>query len=568
TLQPITAPIIGKFISSVRRYNPDLTPNIDEKGALTSLLALLAVTFLLAPVLQFTRNFFQARYVSQLGSWCRKRMLNVMMKGGTEYSDVYRGGKLCDAFSNQLTQVEMFTQIAFVNMMQYSVTVIASVITAAIDLRFRRHGRFAGMISSTVECKPVIRACNAGSWIQTQFSDQIDETQMAHETAYYRSTLVGDVFQIYFGLYALPITVPLGLRVIAGYLNFESYSPGIIVQRCDPDYQRPHKIRFRRGTFLKLSQQDDLGAFRHVAGDVRHQIPLQTGSTECVEFPKGSYTCLCGGSGSGKSTVLNILMRFRTPIEGSVEWDGQDIFKTSLASFRDNVTPSGNCEGQHSVRLRRDTRRCRGPAAAREAEIHDAILLLPQGYDTLIGGDSLTDMSGGQLQRLCLARALYRQPSVLLDAIIDTLVKLRDEKGLTLISVTHRPSTCIKANQIIVLERGSISECGTYDELVSTGGLFSRLVAAGEENHTQNSLAAAAGSPAPGVGVHEALHMESPSPPGSHRAARSRRQPGHPQLASPPHGPRAPTNGPEDDTDIRTTLSGRQFIMCTEQRHS
>ena len=51
-------------------------------------------------------------------------------------------------------------------------------------------------------------------------------------------------------------------------------------------------------------------------------------------------------------------------------------------------------------------------AAAREAEIHDAILLLPQGYDTLIGGDSLTNMSGGQLQRLCLARALYRQPSV------------------------------------------------------------------------------------------------------------------------------------------------------------
>jgi len=67
------------------------------------------------------------------------------------------------------------------------------------------------------------------------------------------------------------------------------------------------------------------------------------------------------------------------------------------------------------------------------------------------------------------------------DAIIETLVRLRDEKGLTLISVTHRPSTCIKANQIIVLERGVISECGTYDELVSTGGLFSRLVAAGED---------------------------------------------------------------------------------------
>ncbi|EJK52739.1 hypothetical protein THAOC_27958 [Thalassiosira oceanica] len=199
TLPPLIAHLIGAFIRSVTRWNPDGTPNFDEKGALTSLLALMAMGYLLMPVLQFTKNFFQARYVSQLGSWCRKRMLNVMMKGGTEYSEVYRGGKLCDAFSNQLTQVEMFTQIAFMNMLQYSVTVIASVITAAIDLRIRASvkqasvdGRFAGMISSTVECKPVIRACNAGSWTQTQFSDMMDETQMAHKTAFFRSTLIGD----------------------------------------------------------------------------------------------------------------------------------------------------------------------------------------------------------------------------------------------------------------------------------------------------------------------------------------------------------------------------------------
>mmetsp|Transcript_2378 Transcript_2378/g.5240 ORF Transcript_2378/g.5240 Transcript_2378/m.5240 type:complete len:928 (-) Transcript_2378:1043-3826(-) len=556
TLPPLIAHLIGAFIRSVTRWNPDGTPNFDEKGALTSLLALMAMGYLLMPVLQFTKNFFQARYVSQLGSWCRKRMLNVMMKGGTEYSEVYRGGKLCDAFSNQLTQVEMFTQIAFMNMLQYSVTVIASVITAAIDLPIASvlfismvpiifsidyfsirgirasvkqasvDGRFAGMISSTVECKPVIRACNAGSWTQTQFSDMMDETQMAHKTAFFRSTLIGDVFQLYFALYALAITVPLGLRVIAGYVPIADFTTliGLLAPLTGALLflgQLNSQVSLYSGaiqTVRDLTKSDfdeepssssanktTLAPFAKslVMSDIkfRYREDLPNVLTDVnIEFPKGSYTCLCGGSGSGKSTVLNILMRFRTPNEGSVEWDGQDIFKTSLASFRDNVTVMFQktmilqATVRDNILFGFDETPGAVEAAARNAEIHDAILLLPHGYDTLIGGDSLTNMSGGQLQRLCLARALYRDPSVLLldeatsaldklseDAIIDTLVKLRDEKGLTLISVTHRPSTCIKANQIIVLERGSISECGTYDELVSTGGLFSRLVAAGEE---------------------------------------------------------------------------------------
>lgn len=221
-----------------------------------------------------------------------------------------------------------------------------------------------------------------------------------------------------------------------------------------------------------------------------------------IEFPKGSYTCLCGGSGSGKSTVLNLLMRFRKPAEGTIYCDGTDIFKTSIGSFRENVsvmfqnTMIFQATVRDNILFGLDEKPGSVEQAAKDAEIHDAIVLLPNGYDTVIGGDSLGNMSGGQLQRLCLARALYREPAVLLldeatsaldklseDAIIETLVRLRDEKGLTLISVTHHPSTAVEANQIVVLDHGTVAEAGTYDELVSMDeGIFKRLADAGEDD--------------------------------------------------------------------------------------
>jgi len=141
-----------------------------------------------------------------------------------------------------------------------------------------------------------------------------------------------------------------------------------------------------------------------------------------LTIQKGHYVVLCGGSGSGKTTLLEVLMRFRLPVSGHVEWDGDDISKASLDSFRHNVgimfqktliiqgTIRDNitfgCEyytGDDSeVEL-----------AAARAEILEVIQTLPEGLDTVIG-TSEGGMSGGQLQRICLARALFRKPSVLL----------------------------------------------------------------------------------------------------------------------------------------------------------
>jgi ABC-type bacteriocin/lantibiotic exporter with double-glycine peptidase domain len=139
-----------------------------------------------------------------------------------------------------------------------------------------------------------------------------------------------------------------------------------------------------------------------------------------IGLSPGTYSVLCGESGSGKSTVLNLLMRFRKPSEGSIEWDGTDIYGSSLDSFRENVGVmfQKTMIYQGTIRDNILFGQPEVPGAvekvAQAAEIADVIERLPDKYDTVIGGDALAGLSGGQLQRVCMARALYRQPSVLL----------------------------------------------------------------------------------------------------------------------------------------------------------
>ena len=229
-----------------------------------------------------------------------------------------------------------------------------------------------------------------------------------------------------------------------------------------------------------------------------------------ASIPLGSYVVLCGGSGSGKSTVLNLMMQFRRATEGKLLFDGVDVlctgairdFKKQIGVvFQETMIINGTVAENISYGLP-DVTDSDVIAAAKKAEVDEVIMtLLPNGYDTLIGqADGAVGMSGGQLQRVCLARALCRKPRLLMldeatsaldpkteASVIETLEKLTvaapaDGDRCTIISVSHHPSTAANASHILVLEQGKLAETGTYTELVDKRGLFRKLVDAQKED--------------------------------------------------------------------------------------
>jgi len=299
-----------------------------------------------------------------------------------------------------------------------------------------------------------------------------------------------------------PSAVSIGTVVAFTTLQTRLFWPVSSLLNVVVDIQTSTALFERVFEYLDLPVEIHPGEreIRGVRGDVRFEdVWFRYGDEWTLrgvdlEVPAGSRTAIVGETGSGKTTLGYLAARLYDPERGSVRIDGVDVRELSFGSLADAVGVVSQETYLFHASVRENLRFARPEAsdeeieaAARAAQIHETIAALPEGYDTVVGERGFR-FSGGEKQRIAIARTVLRNPPVLvldeatssLDvqterAVDEALERLAE--GRTTIVIAHRLSTVRDADQIVVLAAGEVTERGTHAELLATSGRYAEMVA-------------------------------------------------------------------------------------------
>ena len=230
--------------------------------------------------------------------------------------------------------------------------------------------------------------------------------------------------------------------------------------------------------------------FRGVHFGYEEEKPVLEDLSFVVE--PGEMIGLAGHSGAGKSTLINLICRFYEPQEGAILIDGHDTRQVNLRSLREQIgvvlqdpflfngTVADNVAYGHPEASLEEI-----VAAAKAANAHDFVMDMPDGYDTMVGERGLR-VSGGERQRLSIARAILRDPHILIldeaTSNVDTQTEAQIQEALerlvqgrTTFAIAHRLSTLKNAHRLLILDKGRLAEIGTHDELIARDGIYANL---------------------------------------------------------------------------------------------
>ncbi len=289
------------------------------------------------------------------------------------------------------------------------------------------------------------------------------------------------MYALYIGIFISPIQILVELTEMLqkGFSGFKRF--------CEVIEAEPEIVDAKDAEDLKDPNGDI--AFHHVAfrydenEDVLNDIDFTV--------PHGKSIALVGPSGGGKTTICSLIPRFYDVTDGSITISGQDVRKIRLKSLRSTVGVVQQEVYIFSGTIKENIAYGKPGAsdeeiirAAKEADLHEFILSLPDGYDTFVG-ERGTRLSGGQKQRVSIARIFLKNPSILIldeaTSALDNESEQYIQKSLeklsvdrTTITIAHRLSTIRNADEILVIEDGVITEQGTHDELLERGGTYAR----------------------------------------------------------------------------------------------